>query len=616
MRRWQLVLVAILWAPGAGILRAADRPNFVWLISEDNSKHYLELFDSHGAATPHIAELASHGLIFERAFSNAPVCSVARTTLMTGCYGPRIGTQFHRHFKRVPMPQGLRMFPAYLRQVGYYTTNRQKKDYNAEEGEGVWDASSRQATWRDRKDGQPFFHMQSFATTHESSLHFPARDVRNTPTQTDPSSVFVPSMFPDTEIFRYTIARYHDRIQEVDRQIGAVVAQLADEGLLEDTFVFYFGDHGGVLPGSKGYLYETGLHVPLVVRIPDNWRQLVAASAGDRVHEFVSFIDFGPTVLKLAGLNVPAGMDGQPFLGIDATQDERRARQDAFGYADRFDEKYDFVRSLRRGNYKYIRSYQPFNVDALQNNYRYRMLAYREWRAMFRAGELNELQSQFFLPRPPEALYDLTVDPYELNNLADDPAHETMLVSMRRDLARRVREMPDLSFYPESYLVENAFDDPVAFGRRQADAIARLADIADLSLQDYDEVRSQLAELLDAKDSWQRYWACIVCSVFGEKASEFQGKLATIAQTDFEPLVRTRAAESLGLMGVDGVDQWLEAALAEATSGVEAALILNTIVLMKDSPKGYEFSISVDQLPERVRSNDAVKRRLEYLNGD
>ncbi|MBI2478813.1 MAG: sulfatase-like hydrolase/transferase, partial [Planctomycetia bacterium] len=168
----------------ASLLSAADRPNFVWLISEDNSTHYLKLFDEHGAETPRIAELAKHGLLFRNAFSNAPVCSVARTTLITSCYGPRIGTQYHRRSVEVPLPDGLRMFPAYLRAAGYYTTNNNKKDYNAIEGDGVWDESSKQASWRQRTAGQPFFHMQSFATTHESSLHFTAKVMQDEATKT------------------------------------------------------------------------------------------------------------------------------------------------------------------------------------------------------------------------------------------------------------------------------------------------------------------------------------------------------------------------------------------------------------------------------------------------
>ncbi len=173
--RWPVALFIAVVAQTLcpGMLPAAERPNFVWLLSEDNSTHYLKLFNEHGAPTPNIDALAREGVVFQRAFSCAPVCSVARTTLITGCYAPRVGTQYHRRSKMVPLPEPLRMFPAYLRRAGYYTTNNNKKDYNAVEGQGVWDQSSKKATWRNRPSPEtPFFHMQSFGQSHESSLHF------------------------------------------------------------------------------------------------------------------------------------------------------------------------------------------------------------------------------------------------------------------------------------------------------------------------------------------------------------------------------------------------------------------------------------------------------------
>ncbi len=175
----------------------------------------------------------------------------------------------------------------------------------------------------------------------------------------------------------------------IDKIVGQTVAQLEEDGLLEDTFVFYFGDHGGVLPRSKGYLYDTGLHVPLVVRVPENFNNLVDGKFGDRVSGFVSFIDFGPTALQLAGVAVPQQMDGKPFLGKGISMKEVDSRDEVFSYADRFDEKYDLIRSLHKGRFQYLRNYQPYLPDGLNNNYRYKNLAYAQWRDLFYAGELN-----------------------------------------------------------------------------------------------------------------------------------------------------------------------------------------------------------------------------------
>ena len=175
----------------------------------------------------------------------------------------------------------------------------------------------------------------------------------------------------------------------------------------EDTFVFYFGDHGGVLPRSKGYAYESGLHVPLVVRVPKNFKYLVKCEPGHREKGFVEFVDFGPTILNLSGAEIPGGIDGKPFLGEGAG-----TRNYTFNYADRFDEKYDFVRWIRKGKYSYQRNFQPFNFDALQNDYRYRQLAFEEWRQLYKKGKLNAIQRQFFETRPVEALYDIEADPH------------------------------------------------------------------------------------------------------------------------------------------------------------------------------------------------------------
>ncbi|MCA9215778.1 MAG: sulfatase [Planctomycetales bacterium] len=606
------ILLVALWMSTQAF--AADRPNFVWLISEDNSIHYLKLFDEHGVETPRIAELAKDGLVFNNAFSNAPVCSVARTTLITGCYAPRIGTQFHRRSVLVPLPGKLKMFPTYLRDAGYYTTNKQKKDYNAIENNGVWDESSRKASWRNRKDGQPFFHKQSFATSHESSLHFSRQSMEQDKTKTDPASVFVAPYHPNTPTFRYTYARYHDRIQEVDQQIGSVVDQLEADGLLDDTFIFYFGDHGGVLPRGKGYAYESGLHVPLVVRIPKNWKHLVDFKRGDRVNGFVSFVDFGPTLLELAGIDLPTEVDGRPFLGTRVTSAEVNSRDEAFGHADRFDEKYDLVRTLRKGKYEYVRNYQPYNFDGLHNNYRYKMLAYQELRSLYQSGELNEIQRRFFEARPGEALYDIESDPHETRNLATDPAYAEVLSDLRSRLTNRVKSLPDLSMYPESVLVDEAFSNPVGFGQDKKSQIAKLVDIADLSLIPFDQAARKLDEALSSSNPWERYWALIACTVHGTQASPLAKRIREIVEHDDTPLVRVRAAEYLAMHQNYQPQKTILDALANTNSGVEAGLILNSLVLLRDGKPGYDFSISLNHFKPAVRENDTVKRRMEYLD--
>ncbi len=603
------LLLAVLASVSSSVLFAADRPNVVWLVSEDNSVHYARLYGHELGKMPSVEAMAADGVVFEHAFSNAPVCSVARTTLQTGTYGPRIGAHYHRKLKPVALPDGAKLFPAHLREAGYYTTNNSKTDFNVV-ADGVWDESSKKATWRKRpRKDQPFFHMQSFGVSHESSLHFPPKTMATTKTETDLAAVKIAPVHPDTPTFRYTYARYFDRMKAVDAQIGQVVRQLEEDGLLEETIVFYFGDHGGVLPGSKGYTHETGLHVPLVVRIPEKWRKLVPYESGSRAEGFVSFVDFGPTVLNLAGVKPPASMDGRAFLGEGITKADVESRDETFGHADRFDEKSDFVRTLRKGKFKYVRNYEPFYPDGLQNNYRYRMLAYQEWRELFRAGKLDETQRTFFEPKPVEALYDVEADPYETRNLAGNPEHTADLHRLRQRLGAIERALPDLSFYPESVIVDEAAPNAAEFGRKHAEEIDRLADVADLALLPFDQAKRPLETAIVSESKWARYWALTVCASFGEEAKSLAIRAVELLQDD-EPLVRVRAAEFLAILGEGDPKPTVLDALSSTKSGTEAGLILNAVVFLRDGGPGIDFAPS--ELKPGAR-NDVVNRRLEYF---
>ncbi|MDQ8199448.1 sulfatase [Pelagicoccus enzymogenes] len=595
---------------------AKERPNILWVVSEDNSVHYSRLYDENGASMPNVERLAASGLIFNHAFSNAPVCSSARSTIISSCYGPRLFSQHHRKSKLVPMPDGLEMFPAYLRQAGYYTSNHTKEDYNIIKSDAVWDDSSKDASYRNRSQGQPFFHVENFGSTHEGQLHFNKAHMTERRTQTAPETVNIFPIHPDTPTFRYTNAFYRDLHRKVDREIGDFLSQLEADGVMDDTIIFYYGDHGGVLPGSKGYAYERGLHVPLVVYAPDKWKHLLPAERGSRVDGFVEFVDLGPTVLNLAGLKAPPGVDGKAFLGEGVQLEELDRRNTAFGYADRFDEKYDMVRTMRVGNMKYMRSYQPFNVDGLHNSYRYKSLAYQEWRELHRADKLNDEQRQFFEPRPAEALFDLANDPFELHNLAGDPSYAKDLVHLRAALQKQIKSLPDLGFFPESYALETFISNPTAFGQQNRARIERLIDTADLSLKPYPLARQGIADALQAKDSWLRYWGLIVCSSFGMQALEFVDQAKVMATNDNENLVRVRASEFLGLTQQLDPMPILKSCIQRSTTPEEANLILNTVTLLRDSDQGYTFEISESLFPADWLKgrNSEVKRRLNYLS--
>lgn len=588
MRRWMLVLMVGLAALAAA---GAKRPNIVWLVSEDNSASWLKLYNENGISMPSVERLAENGLVFNHAFSCAPVCSVARSTIISGCYAVRTGSQFHRAQLDVPMPDDIRMFPYYLREAGYYTSNCAKEDYNFTDAdkEGVWDDSSKKASYRNRRPGQPFFHVQNYGITHESQLHF--KNMKQ-PTKTDPGHMDVAACHPDTETFRYTYARYYDRHRQLDAKLGQFIQMLEQDGLLDDTFIFYYGDHGGVLPGSKGYAYNRGLQVPLVVHVPKNWKHLAPAQPGARIDGFVEFVDLSATVLNLADARIPAGLDGRPFLGKQVKLDELNRRDTTFGYADRFDEKYDLVRTLRKGRYIYVRSYQPFNPDALHNAYRYRMLAYQEWRRLFQDGALNAAQRRFFEARPPELLFDLSTDPDEVNNLAADPAYAATLKTMRTELCERVKSMPDLSFIPEPALLKEGGSNPVQYGRQKKAEIARLVDLADLTLKPFAEAKPLIAQALASEHRWERYWGLVVCSSYGQQAAAFYEQAAGLAESDAERLVRVRAAEFLGLTGQRDPRPIFQTVLREVSDPIEAGLILNSAALLHEAFPEQPFDLS------------------------
>ncbi|MEM1224706.1 MAG: sulfatase [Planctomycetota bacterium] len=620
-----LFAFTLSWTPHGsdGSASADDRPNILWIMSEDNSKHYLKHFDPNGIETPAIESLAEHGVTFDRAFSNAPVCSVARTTLITGCYGPRVGTQYHRRLAKAVLPASIRMFPSLLRDAGYYTTNNSKEDYNAIRSEGTWDQSSRKASWKNRPTTDtPFFHVQTFADSHESRLHFSESAMQGKSPETPLDQVHLPDYLPDTSLSRYTAAYYRDRMTVIDGHVAKIIDELRQADQLENTFVFYFGDHGGVLPRSKGYVYESGLHVPLVVRVPERFRSIVDRDLGSRTNGFVSFIDFGPTVLSLASVAVPESLDGQPFLGESVSAADVDARDRTFSYGDRMDAKYDLVRAVRIGDWKYIRSFEPFMPDVTWNDYRMKMLAYQQWQALHESGDLNAVQAQFFEPRQPELLFDLANDPDETHNLAGQSKHEAQLRLMRETLAQHMSSIHDLSLVPETVMIESAISDPVEFGIENADAIDRYLGVANSGLQPIDAAIDSWMLSLNSGDPWLRYWSIVAVSGASTDpqslevitADEALLKLLHRRVLDTEPLVCARAAEALALLAGEDPRPTLYRSLARAVAPAEALRICNIMTFLhRFAPTRYPIDVQQLQTIVPYSPKSELALRMDYF---
>jgi len=437
----------------AGLLPQAwgqggKRPNILWISAEDISAD-LGCYGDAYATSPNIDKFAAQGARYTRCFAIAGVCAPNRSAIITGMYPTTIGTM-HMRSRAVPPPE-VHCFPEYLRAAGYYCTNNSKTDYQFEPPFTAWDESSNKAHWRGREKDQPFFAVFNLTVSHESSIRMPdsrrRRGGDRVPPEMrhDPAKAELPPYYPDTPAVRKDWATYHDNITAMDMQAGEILQQLEDDGLADDTIVFFWGDHGRGLPRAKRWIYDSGIHVPLAVRWPG------VLEPGSTVDDLVSFIDFGPTVLSLAGVDVPKHMQGQPFLG-----EQKAAPHDyIFAARDRMDEAYDLIRAVRDKRYKYLRNYMPEVTYAQHINYMDEMPTMQEWRRLHAEGKLEGPRKIFFSEtKPIEELYDTEADPHEVTNLADSPDHQEVLLRLHAEHERWRKETNDLGLIPEPELLE------------------------------------------------------------------------------------------------------------------------------------------------------------------
>ncbi len=425
-----------------------ERPNILWISCEDTSPD-LGCYGDPYAITPNLDKLAGESALYTNAFTVAGVCAPSRSGIITGMYPTSIGTH-HMRCKGVPPPY-VKCFTEYLRAAGYYCTNNVKTDYQFDPPVTAWDESSRQAHWRGRAEGQPFFSVFNITVSHESQIRakderFFANTKALTPEQRhDPARANLPPYYPDTPVTRKDWARYYDIVTATDIRVAERLKELEEDGLADNTIVFFWGDHGRGLPRGKRWIYDSGIHVPLIVRWPG---KVEPGSARD---DLVSFIDLGPTLLSIAGVEIPSYMQGQAFLGDRAAP----PREYIFAARDRMDETYDIIRCVRDKRYKYIRNFEPEKPYAQHIAYMDQMPTIQEWRRLAAEGKLEGPQKLFFQPtKPPEELYDITTDPHEVNNLADSPAHQQALGRMRKALERWMEETGDLGLIPEPELWE------------------------------------------------------------------------------------------------------------------------------------------------------------------
>ncbi|NNC38920.1 MAG: sulfatase [Hyphomonadaceae bacterium] len=459
-----------------------NKPNILWLVLEDTSP-ILPPYGDNTIVTPNISRLAREGVTYTNVYSPSGVCSPSRASLALGMYPSSIGANHMRTsshteitglpvYEAVPPPQA-RMLSQYLREQGYYTTNNYKTDYQFQAPKNAWDESGIFAHWRNRPQGKPFFSVVNFTTTHESGLfepygfrevemrHYfsdnaeriaklPSNHIHKTTESETAKHVKkdtnfpIPPYLPDTQAVRRDMWKMYNNIAETDRQLGAVLEQLEQDGLLDNTVIFFYSDHGGPLPRQKRLIYDSGLKVPLIIRFPE------AKNAGEIDNQLVSFVDFAPTTLTLVGQNVPEHMHGRDFIQKDTEQ-----RKYVHAAADRFDGLTDTIRAVKDKRYKYIRNYRPDQGYYLPVKYREKIPSMRELLRLRDAGGLTDVQAQWFRQtKEVDELFDVTTDPHELVNLANNPAHAAKLQVLKNEMDRWLDQIEDDPLMSERNLID------------------------------------------------------------------------------------------------------------------------------------------------------------------
>ena len=587
-------LLTMAWfALSSVFMTAAEPPNILWLTSEDNGPQ-LGCYGDGYAVTPHLDALAAKGMIYLNVWSVAPVCAPARTALISGMYPSSTGAENMR--SEIRLPAGMKMFPQFLRKHGYYCSNNSKEDYNLIKPGKVWDDSSTNGHWRNRPPGQPFFAVFNFTQSHESQIRKRPHSLKH-----DPTKAPLPSYHPDTPEVRQDWAQYYDQITVIDAKAGKRLRELDAAGLADDTIVFYFGDHGAGLPRSKRSACNSGLRVPLIVYVPPKLRPLAPKDyrPGGKSERLVSFVDFAPTVLSLAGVESPAYFQGRAFMGKQAGP----APKYLHGLRGRMDERYDLVRSVFDGRYVYVRNFMPHRPHGQYVAYMFETPTTRVWKQLFDEGKLSPAQRLFWMPKPPEELYDLFSDPDEVRNLAGSSHHQAILRRLRKarqDHAKRIR---DLGLLPEDDIHRRAQDTtPYAMGRNDGIyPFKKILAAAELASSLRPEAIPALQKSLRASDSAVRYWAAMGLLMRGREAVQNARKPLRAALGDVSPSVRTIAAEALSLFGS-------EADLAPALTVLIEAADLRTQSV-------HTSILALNALDELDRRASAVRGSIAALPG-
>ena len=442
------------------------KPNIIWITIEDQSQYLLPFNGNDDVSLPNLEKIANESIVFNNMYATYPVCAPARSSIITGMYPNSIGTHNMRamhfdnfynngfkigkrgeHEKVLEVPyyssnlaESIKTFPQILKENGYFTYNDSKGDYNYLVNlDSTW--SEYNSKNKISKSQSPIFAIYNYNVTHESGMW--KRDKEEL--KVNPNDLkIIPPIFPDDSIVRHSLAVNYSNLIEMDRQVGKLIDHLKQEDIYDDSYIFFYSDHGGPFPRHKRAIYETGTKVPFFVKLPTGIKEKVDTN------QFLSFVDFAPTVLSIAGIDIPSFHQGKPFLGKSKNQS---VREYLFTSSDRFDEHPDRIRAVRGEKYKYIRNYFPENSHALNVAYRRQMVLMRHLNSLHLNGELSKKHNLWFrVPKLKEEFYDLENDPFELNNLSYNADYKEELNKLSDVLDEWLEEIDDLGRIPEKKL--------------------------------------------------------------------------------------------------------------------------------------------------------------------
>ena len=536
----------------------SEQPNIVWISCEDISPHLGCYGDPH-AITPNLDKLAQEGTRYTNAFTTAGVCAPCRSAIITGMYQNSIGT--HHMRCNATLPTWLKPFPVYLREAGYYCTNNSKTDYQFSKPakKEIWDICGAKGHWKNRpQKSQPFFAVFNFTGCHESGIASESKyksvteDLLPSQRQNPKELTTLPPYYPDTTITREDWKRNYELITAMDAWAGDLIQQLKDAGEYDNTIIIYWSDHGVGLPRAKRWLYDSGTHIPLIIRVPAKFQKSLDISSLATDNQLISAVDFAPTVLNIAGIDPPSYLQGRAFLGLHLSP----PRKFVYGARDRMDERYDIIRTVRGPQYRYIRNFEPLKPYYQYMNTPEKGATMQEIRKKEASGQLDPVMALFSAhEKPVEELYDTHADPFEIHNLADDPAFSQRLSEMRHALSEWQNEIGDVGLIPEAEIEILEQDAGSRFAilqstTKNSSTEKRLAMLVDIATS-ASEGPASIPKLLDAlqnEDASIRYWAATGIGNIGPAATSTLKRVVE-SLNDPSPSVRIAAARAVAKLG-------------------------------------------------------------------